>query len=133
MALLNGDAVNKRLLLVDDDLSILFALQRYFERAGYDVQCASELEEAEALAVCRAYDLVIVDLSLSNESSTEGLEIVRFVRRQCPNARLIVLTASPAPAIEHEAIRRGAHAFLRKPRPLAEIARMATHLMDGAA
>ncbi|HKR64602.1 MAG TPA: response regulator [Thermoanaerobaculia bacterium] len=125
--------MNKRLLLIEDDESIRFALHRYFERTGYTVQCATELEEAEALAVCDAYDLVIVDLSLSNEGSNEGLEIVRFVRRHCPSARLIVLTASPAPAIEHEAIRRGAHAFLLKPKPLAEIARTALHLMEGAA
>jgi len=125
--------VNKRLLLIDDDDSILFALKRYFEHSGYSVECAKELEEAEALAVCSAYDLVIVDLSLSPEGMNEGLEIVRFVRRNCPTARLIVLTASPAAAIEHEAIRRGAHAFLRKPQPLAAIARTANQLMEGAA
>ena len=133
VALLLGAGVTKRLLLIDDDESILFALRRYFEHAGYTVQCARELEEAEALAVCRTYDLVIVDLSLTGECMTEGLEIVRCVRRHCPTARLIVLTASPAAAIEHEAIRRGAHAFLRKPRPLAEIARTARELLDGAA
>lgn len=125
--------MKKRLLLIDDDESIRFALQRYFEQAGYAVQCATEMEEAEALAVCCAYDLVIVDLSLSNGCSNEGLEIVRFLRRQRPSTRLIVLTASPAPAIEHEAIRRGAHAFLIKPKPLAEIARTAIRLMEGSA
>jgi ActR/RegA family two-component response regulator len=125
--------VNKRLLLIDDDETILFALRRYFEHTGFTVQCARELEEAEALAVCGSYDLVIVDLSLTAESVNEGLEIVRFVRRHCPSARLIVLTASPAAAIEHEAIRRGAHAFLRKPRPLAEIARTAYDLLGGVA
>lgn len=123
--------MNKRLLLIDDDESILFALKRYFGHAGYLVQCARELEEAEALAVCCAFDLVIVDLSLTPEFSNEGLEIIRFVRRHCPTARLIVLTASPVAAIEHEAIRRGAHAFLRKPQPLACIARTALQLMEG--
>jgi len=125
--------VNKRLLLIDDDETILFAVKRYFEHASYVVQCARELEEAEALAVCCAFDLVIVDLSLSPDRMHEGLEIIRFVRRHCPTARLIVLTASTAAAIEHEAIRRGAHAFLRKPQPLASIARTALDLMEGAA
>ena len=125
--------MNKRLLLVDDDETILFALRRYFEHDGYTVQCASEREEAEALAVCCAYDLVIVDLCLASNFESDGLEIVRFVRRQSPSARLIVLTASTAAAIEHEAIRRGAHAVLRKPRPLAEIARKVADLLKGAA
>jgi len=125
--------VNKRLLLIEDDESILFSLRRYFEHHGFDVQSARELEEAEALAVCCDYDLVIVDLSLSAEGVHEGFEIIRFVRRHCPSARLIVLTASSAATIEHEAIRRGAHAFLRKPRPLAEIALAAQRLMGEVA
>ena len=121
--------MNKRLLIIDDDESILFALRCYFESTGYDVNCARELEEAEALAACRIYDLAIVDLSLSVKCSTEGLEIIRFARRHCPSARLIVLTAYATADIEREAIRRGAHAFLRKPQALSEIAAVAAQLL----
>ena len=125
--------MNKRLLIIDDEETVLFALQKYFQRHGFTVQCARELEEAEALAACGAYDLVIVDLSLTGKGTTEGLEIVRFVRRHCPSARLLLLTAYATAAIESEAIRRGADAFLRKPSPLADIARLAAKLLDGAA
>ena len=124
--------MNKRLLIIDDEETILFALQKYFQRNGYRVQCARELEEAEALATCDPYDLVIVDLALSS-GTTAGLEIIRFVRRQCPKARLILLTAFATPEIEREAKRRGAHALLRKPRPLVDIARIAKELLEGAA
>jgi ActR/RegA family two-component response regulator len=85
------------------------------------------------LASCDAYDLVIVDLSLASSGATAGLEIIRFVRRQCPGARLILLTAYATPEIETEALRRGAHALLRKPRPLVDIERIARELMEGAA
>src|SRR5213593_4216253 len=97
----------KRLLLVDDDESILFALERYFSRHGFAVDSARELEEAEALAAFTAYDLVIADLSLSAEGTTEGLEIIRHVRRYCRNARTILLTGNATPVIEREAYRRG--------------------------
>jgi DNA-binding NarL/FixJ family response regulator len=60
------------------------------------------------------------------------LEIVRYLRRTCPNARVIVLTAFGAPHLEREAYRRGADALLHKPRPLAEVARLAAALTDGA-
>ena len=76
--------MSKRLLVVDDEETILFAIDRYFSHIGFIVDCARELEEAEALATCTAYDLVIADLSLSENGSTEGLEIIRYVRRTCP-------------------------------------------------
>jgi ActR/RegA family two-component response regulator len=120
--------VNKRrLLVIDDEETILRALQRYFRRIGYTVDCARELEEAEALATHVAYTLVIADLSLSG-TGVEGLEILRYLRSTSPNARVILLTAYGSPAVEREAHRRGAHALLHKPRPLADIARLAAEL-----
>jgi len=71
--------VNKRLLLIDDEETILFALARYFRRIGYTVDTARELEEAEALATYTDYSVVIADLSLT-DSGYEGLEILRYLR-----------------------------------------------------
>ena len=120
--------MTKRLLIVDNEDTILFALQRYFTRVGFHVDCAKELEEAEALAAYTKYDLVIVDLSLTDTGSTEGLEILRHLRSTRSGARVILLTAYGSKAVEREAYRRGADAFLHKPRPLAEIARVAEKL-----
>jgi two-component system response regulator RegA len=122
--------VSKRVLIIDDEETILFGLQRFFLHRGFTVDCARELEEAEALITCYSYDFVIVDVSLTAQGSSEGLEVVRFVRRQRPAARLIVLTGSVAISIEAEAIRRGAHAFLRKPLPLSRIAQVAEQLIE---
>ena len=122
--------MNKKLLIIDNEETILFALEKYFQHDGYRVQCARELEEAEALASCGDYDAVIIDLSLGGNGSTEGLEIIRYIRLHCPAARLILLTANATPQIEAEAKRRGAHALLRKPRPLAEIARVVSQLLE---
>lgn len=120
----------QRLLIIDDEETILHALERYFRRIGYVVDCARELEEAEALATYTEYSLVIADLSLSG-CGFEGLEILRYLRWNCPNARVILLTAHGAPHVEREAYRRGAHALLHKPRPLADIARIAASLTRG--
>src|ERR1041385_1037037 len=69
-----------RLLLVEDEPTAVAALRKFFSAAGVDVDCASELEEAEALIVTTDYDVVIADLRLSWNYATEGLEILRFVR-----------------------------------------------------
>ncbi|HEX3581839.1 MAG TPA: response regulator [Thermoanaerobaculia bacterium] len=122
--------MNKRLLIIDNEEGILFALEKFFRRAGFGVQCARELEEAEALASCCNYDAVIIDLSLNGKGSTEGLEIIRYIRLHCPTARLILLTAHATPEIESEARRRGVHALLNKPHPLAAIAKTVTQLLE---
>ena len=119
----------KRLLIIDDEETILFPLKRYFSRLHYRVDCAAELEEAEALVTYTSYDLVIADLSLTAGGSTEGLEILRFVRQHSPATRVIVISAYGTPVIESEAMRRGADAFLQKPQRLADIARVATQLI----
>lgn len=123
----------KRILIVDDQDSILHAVGRFFTRAGFVVDCARELEEAEALVTHIAYDLVIADLSLSEQGSTEGLEIVRYVRRCCPQTRVIMLTAYGSPSIENEALRRGCDRFVLKPKSLSDLMKIASELTGSAA
>jgi two-component system OmpR family response regulator len=130
VALLYEWPVKKRLLIVDDEDSILFAMARYLTRGGFAVDCARELEEAEALATCTSYDAVIADLSLREDGSTEGLEIIRFIHQQSPAARVIILTAQMSPVLERESLRRGAHAFLHKPIPLPELTRLVIELTE---
>ena len=119
----------KQLLIIDNEETILFALKRYFAKLRWRVDAASELEEAEALVAHTRYDLVIADLSLTSGGSTEGLEILRFLRTQSPVTPAIVLTAFGTPAVEREARRRGARAVLHKPQPLPELARVADELL----
>ena len=124
---------NKRLLLLDDEETILFAFRNYFTRRGFDVVCARELEEAEALVTYVEFDVVIADVCLTAPGSTEGLEFVRYVRQASPSARIIVVTGYDGIGVRNEALRRGADAFVAKPRPLAEIAKIVATLIGEAA
>lgn len=125
--------MTKRLLLLDDEETILFAFRNYFTRCGFEVDCARELEEAEALVTHIDFDLIIADVCLSSPGSMEGLEFVRFVRTRTPRTRMIVITGYDDHGVSSEAFRRGADAFVAKPRPLAEIAKIAAQLMGEAA
>lgn len=118
----------RRLLVVDDEETILFAMREYFSGCGYDVCCAREREEAEALLAHRQFDLVIADLRLSWLDPTAGLELVSFVRRRRPEAHIVVLTAFGSAEVEAEALARGVDAFLQKPLPLPEVARILEEL-----
>jgi CheY-like chemotaxis protein len=123
---------NPRLLVLEDELVVRKALRKYFSAAGFVVDCARELEEAQALIVTSKYALVIADLRLSWSYSVEGLEILRFVRQHSRDTRVIILTAYAAPDIQRSARALGADAFLHKPVPLPDIA-AAVHRLTGEA
>lgn len=124
--------LSQKMLVVDDERTITLAIKSYFSRQGYAVDCAQELEEAEALMANVHYDVVIADLRLSGMHGSEGLEIVRSVRERYPNTRVILLTAYGSPELEAAALRYGVHSFLQKPKPLAELAQVVFSVMGTA-
>ena len=110
-----------RLLIVDDESAIRFALVEYFRGSGWTVDSAAEKEEAEALLACTPYTVVIADLRLTGIHGVEGLDIVQWSRHLRPETRVVLLTGNATPEIEAEARRRGADAFLQKPLPLPQL------------
>lgn len=119
-----------RLLIVDDEESICFSMSEYFSLHGYKVDTARETEEAEKLLEATEYKVVIQDLRLSMKHDADGLDMIRFVKEQNPQARIIVLTAYGSAEMEDEARRCGADAFLRKPKPLSQVAQVVQGLIE---
>jgi DNA-binding NtrC family response regulator len=107
--------MKKKILIVDDLKEILLTMSRYFAIHGFEVDCASEKEEAEALIGANSYSVVITDLHLTPVKSNEGLEIVQVLRHESPETKIIMLTAYSTEEVEKEAGRNGIFAFLRKP------------------
>ena len=123
----------RRILIVDDEDAILFSMKEYLVGQGFAVDCAQEMEEAEALLANIQYAAVIVDLRLTGTNGTEGLEIVRYIKERCPWTRIILLTAYGSPEIEIEARRRGVDAFLQKPMPLSTVERIVCEVLGSEA
>jgi DNA-binding response OmpR family regulator len=122
-----------RMLVVDDQPPILFAMKEYFAGQGFEVDCAREKEEAEALLSNFTYSIVIVDLRLTAFNGADGLEILGRIAAQYPKTRTIMLTAHGSPEIELEARRRAVDVFLHKPKPLAELAQIVVGLIGSEA
>jgi len=119
-----------RLLVVDDEESICFSMSEYFSLQGYKVDTANEIEEAEKLLGATNYKVVIQDLRLTITKNHDGLDMIRLVRKHNPQARIVVLTAYGSSEIEDEARRCGADAFLRKPKPLSQVAQVVQGLIE---
>jgi len=117
----------RRLLIVDDEVSLLRPLARYFNKLGWHVTTAREAEEAEALIEHRDFDLVILDIQLSR-FGRGGLDLLEQVRERHPDLPVIVLSGFVEEA-SSEARRRGASAVLRKPCLLPDLAQTAFNLV----
>ena len=94
-----------RILIVDDEDTILRALSQHFTRRGFMVECAQEREEAEALLSHGEFDLLFADVRLTGISSVEGLELVGFARHRFPDIRVVLLTGFGSPEVEATARR----------------------------
>lgn len=104
-----------RLLIIDDDCAILALLRTHFEQGGWQVDCATEREEAQALLVNGCYDALITDMRLTPISPSEGLDVIAFARAANPEARVVAYTGGDSPALEQAAQMLGVSAVLRKP------------------
>jgi two-component system response regulator HydG len=119
-----------RLLVVDDEESICFSMSEYFSLHGFRVDTAREMEEAEKLIESVDYRVIIQDLRLGANRNPDGLEIIRLVHNRNPETRIVVLTAYGSAEIEDEARQCGADAFLRKPKPLSQLAQVIEGLLE---
>ena len=119
-----------RILIVDDEESICFSMSEYFEHHGFDVDTARDLDDAEKLIKSTDYKVVIQDLRLGVNKSADGLQIIKMLHEFQPDARIIVLTAYGSAEMEDEALRCGADAFLRKPKPLSQVAQVVQGLLE---
>jgi len=122
-----------RLLVVDDEESICFSMSEYFSLHGFRVDTAREMEEAEKLIASINYRVIIQDLRLGPNRNPDGLEIIRLVHNRNPETRIVVLTAYGSAEIENEARQCGADVFLRKPKPLSQLAQVVEGLLESPA
>lgn len=109
------------ILIVDDEETLLLAMREYFTDHGFVVDCSRDFRGAKALLTANPYTAIITDLQLGGPDDKRGLDLITLARKKRPGIRIILLTAYASSQIEAEARRRGADAFLHKPRPLAEV------------
>lgn len=122
----------KRILLVDDEKSIAFAVQQYFLRQGYVVDCADSSEQALECLAANQYAVAIVDVELRQSGpASDGINLAKFIRSHAPDTAVIVLTALETAETERRAREAGVHSFMHKPARLAQIADVAIGLMAG--
>ena len=119
-----------RVLLVDDDESILEVISTAFSLEGYLTLTARDGSEALIRAERDAPDLVVLDLVMPRRSGFAVLDRLR--QRHATSPVIIVVTANTDPRHEQFAHDRGADAFFRKPFDVEDLLETAAALLAAA-
>lgn len=106
-----------RILVVDDEVEILRALQRNLSAHGYEVFTANSGEEALAEISMHRPDLVLLDLGLPGMS---GLEVCKKVRAES-NLPIIVVSVKDSERDKISALDLGADDYVSKPFSINEV------------
>ncbi|MGE4560278.1 MAG: response regulator [Desulfobulbus sp.] len=107
-----------KVLLVDDEQDFLETLSNRLEMRGLKVSAVTNGEQAVAEAQQQDYDAIVVDLSMPG---IDGLETLKRIKADNPNAEIIMLTGQASIRSGVEAMKLGAGDFLQKPVELSEL------------
>jgi DNA-binding NtrC family response regulator len=101
-----------RFLIVDDERTLRESCANLLQLDGYQVSAAGRGHEALELLRHRRFDIVLLDLYMSDVS---GYELLRVALETSPETIIIMMTGNPSVASSVEALRLGAWDYLPKP------------------
>jgi DNA-binding response OmpR family regulator len=110
--------MGEKIVVIEDDPSILRGLQLNLGMEGYLVRSAPDGETGLALARTEKPDLVVVDVMLPRLG---GLEVVRELRREDPELPVLILSAKGQESDKVAGLRLGADDYIVKPFGLKEL------------
>lgn len=112
----------KKVLIVEDEQSIIKLLTYNLEKEGYQVTASMDGEEGYEMAGSGSYDLIILDLMLP---SKDGIDICKGLRQEKVDTPIIMLTAKDSEIDKIIGLEIGADDYMTKPfSPREVLARM---------
>ena len=102
----------EKILVVDDDPSILKVIKMRLEAEGYEVTTSLQAETALDLAKDEIFDFALVDLRLNGKS---GIDLMEHLHQIHPDMPVIILTAYGTIKSAVTAMKKGAYSYLTKP------------------
>ena len=111
-----------KILVVDDEPSILRLLREALTQWGYQVTTASNARDALDALRTEMYDAAITDIRMPD---TSGLDLLKEIKKHDDSIEVVIMTGYPTIASAVEALKEGAYDYLSKPLILDEL----RHLM----
>jgi two-component system, OmpR family, alkaline phosphatase synthesis response regulator PhoP len=119
----------KRVLIAEDEPSIVISLEFLLAGAGYEVAIARDGAEAIDRAIALPPDLAVLDVMLP---AIDGFEVCRRLRRHpdLRNTRILMLTARGRESEARKGTAAGADAYLTKPFSTKELMAIIARLLE---
>jgi two-component system response regulator PilR (NtrC family) len=116
-----------KILVVDDEKSILLLLREALGQWGYQVKTASSGTEALEILRTELFDAMLSDVRMPDMS---GLDLLREVRKQDESIEVVMMTGYPTIASAVQALKEGAYDYLSKPLILDELRHLMARMME---
>jgi DNA-binding response OmpR family regulator len=107
-----------KLLIIEDDESILSLLKRGLKEEGFVIDTATNGEDGEYLAEMNNYEIIILDWMLPKKS---GIEVLKELREKNILTPILMLTAKDRVEEKVDALNIGADDYLSKPFSFEEL------------
>jgi DNA-binding NtrC family response regulator len=120
---------NFSILVADDDDIARDVVTTLLSREGFSVTAVKDGLEAIDRLKSEEFHLVITDLIMPG---SDGLEVLKFAVRICPDIAVIILTAYGTLDTTLEAIKEGAYDYLTKPFKTQELSLLAARTFQRA-
>ncbi|SIS49653.1 response regulator transcription factor [Salimicrobium salexigens] len=104
--------MKKKILIVDDEESIVTLLKYNIEQAGYETEVAYNGAEALEKAAAQTFDLIVLDLMLPE---VEGVEVCKRLRQRRIETPILMLTAKDEEFDKVFGLEIGADDYMTKP------------------
>jgi CheY-like chemotaxis protein len=124
-------AVDKRVLVVDDEEKVVFFLRESLEELGenFTIGTAKSAEEALEKIEDQPYDLVISDLRMPGK---DGLDLLRKIKEKNPDTRLVLMTAYGSDEVEADARSLEVFDYITKPFHVSDLIEVAREALAGS-
>ena len=116
-----------KILIADDDPTILSLLNKILLSKGYEVQLAENGSVAEKLLKSEKFDLLISDIKME---PVDGMQLLKRTRQMRPHIGVIMLTAYATVATAVEAMKEGAFDYIPKPFKIDELLATVKRALD---
>ena len=101
-----------RILLIDDDSSVIFALKLLMKAIGYEVTDTTDPAHGLEMMQTDTFDVVVSDLKMPGMT---GMEVLKNAKHRFPLVPFIIMSAHATEHDKNQARSLGVDAFLSKP------------------
>ena len=113
-----SNAMERSVLVVDDEENLLVLLERILSREGFAVSTAGKAYQALDLVDKNDFGLAILDIKMF---PVDGVALLSEIKKRSPATHVVMVTAYPTIDTRNECLKIGASTYLTKPLDIQEL------------